>query len=221
MMRTLRSLVFALAAAVVVFLLVIVTAWINVRDEPRVLERQYSAQNGLRRLGRYLDEFAEASQKENQIPPDKIGDLHVPANDPYIRTNERGDIVDEWDKPVTYEKTGDRFVAVSLGRDGDPGGVGPDADLYSDNRSRGAKSPSFRQFVTERDRREIVNVGFMLDGLFTATCVALTIFYKLRVQSKQGETKRLRNSFVEIVVLVGLTVLVGLMLLPLHIPNHH
>jgi general secretion pathway protein G len=49
---------------------------------------------------------------------------------PYAK---KGDLNDAWGRPMVYESKGQTFTIISLGRDGQEGGEGFDADISSDN----------------------------------------------------------------------------------------
>jgi hypothetical protein len=223
-MRILKHLAIALGVAAVVFVIVIVTAWSRLRGEPTLYPRQWMTQKSLRFFAIDLDQYIEEYKQENQRLPDRLADLpqfSPDASFAYLTRSANGDFLDEWKNPIQYQAMEDKFVIMSLGRDGAAGGVGPDADLYSDDRNRIARASSFYQFLTERDSSEIATQGFFFDGIVTAAIVALTIFLKLLVQSKNREKMKLRDTVIGIVVIVALTVGVGIVLLPLHIPSGH
>jgi len=68
--------------------------------------------------------------------------LHAPGQ----RLGSDGHLVDRWDHPYQYSATEDGFTLLSLGRDGQPGGEGDDADVYHD---RPLELPSFHRFTFE------------------------------------------------------------------------
>ena len=57
--------------------------------------------------------------------------------------------VDPWGNSFYYEKTPQGFRLLSLGRDGEPGGVGLDADIDSDRENRIPYEPTLSQFLFE------------------------------------------------------------------------
>jgi len=70
-----------------------------------------------------------------------------------------------------YEVNGQTFMVYSLGRDGQPGGIGVDADLYDDLAKGGPREPSLAQFVRTADNEEISGSNVILWATFSAIVV--------------------------------------------------
>ena len=95
---------------------------------------------------REIDEY----RKEKGRLPANLDELH------------KGAWIDAWDRPLHYELEGDRYRLYSYGRDGESGGVGPDADIFSD---RQPEAPTLYQFTFEM-HAEGVHCGCILAGVF-------------------------------------------------------
>jgi hypothetical protein len=223
-MQILKQLAISLVLGTIVFAIVIVAAWVSLREEPMICRQQRETRNRLRYLAEKLNQALAEHPDQNNKFPDRLGDFpqfSLGGELDYLKRDGSGDILDEWQNPIRYRADGDGLVLLSLGRDGAVGGIGPDADLYSDDRNRGARVPSFRQFVTERDSREIETRGFFLDGVVTAGIVACTVFINLFKHARGRGKARFRDTLIAIVVIVGFTIFMGVALLPAHVPNGH
>jgi Type II secretion system (T2SS), protein G len=222
--RTVMNCVIAISLAATVFVIVIVTAGIQLRGDARLCPRQWETSEGLRRLVRQLEPQIAQYVQDHKRLPDRLADLPDFGADvscSWLERNANGDVLDRWNNPAQYQVAGDAFVVVSFGRDGSAGGAGPDADLYSDGRDRDARKPTFVQFLTESDVREITTRGFFLDGILAAGIVACTVYMMLRTKSKPPETMTVRKTAMQITIVVIAAVVLGIFLLPAHVPNGH
>lgn len=57
------------------------------------------------------------------------------------------DILDKWGRPFMYTVDGDKYLVLSYGRDGKPGGDGLDCDLSSDDICPARAQVPLRQFL--------------------------------------------------------------------------
>lgn len=223
-MRILGALALAIGTGTLVYFIVLVAAWVGLGPEPMLYQRQWITQIHIRNFCKILNEDLEKHKGEHQQGPHHVTDLPIFSSDeipPSYPRNAVGEFLDEWMNPVQIVMTGEKIVVVSLGRDGVAGGIGPDADLYSDRRPNPSKFPSLQQFLNERDRWEIKNGGPYLDAIFTGVVVACTVFVTLFRQSMRRENENLRTAAVRLVIVVGLTLATGIVLLLFHIPNGH
>jgi hypothetical protein len=222
--RTVMNCMVAISLAVSVFVIVVVTAGIQLRSDARLCPRQWETSEGLRHLVQQLEPQIAQYVKDHKQLPDRLADLPDFGPDvscSWLERSANGDVLDEWKNPTRYQVDGETFVVVSFGRDGAEGGVGPDADLYSDGRNRDARRPSFVQFLTESDVREIATRGFFLDGILAAGIVAGTVYMMLRARPKTPETMTVRKAVVQITIVVIAASALGIFLLPVHIPSGH
>jgi hypothetical protein len=223
-MQIVKQLTISLALAAVVFVIVIVAALVSVREEPMICQRQWQTHYRLLNLAKELNQSLAEHPMQSDEFPQRLADFPQFSRGgmlAYMKENANYYFHDEWQNPIQYRVEGDGLVLLSLGRDGAVGGIGPDADLYSDDRNRGARVPSFRQFVTERDSLEIETHGFFFDGVVTAGIVACTVFIGLFKHARSRRTAKFRDTLIAIVVIVGFAIYMGVALLPAHIPNGH
>jgi hypothetical protein len=102
-------------------------------------------------LMREITQAIRRYEDANATLPDSLGDLaSLTGNE--LRFDATGELRDYWGHPFYYHKVGDRFELMSRGRDGNPGGVGLDADLFlTSNGQRFGRTSRlpFKQFLFE------------------------------------------------------------------------
>ena len=122
------------------------------------------------------------------------------------------------DDPFYYEVKDGEYLVYSLGRDGQPGGVGLDADMYSNNRDESSLMPTFAQFITTKDKEEIVGSNvFMWAG--TSCMLSLVFLVAAFVRERDSYTRAGR------IKMLGITLLcsgvVAFFLIQLHFRSGH
>jgi hypothetical protein len=226
-MRIYSNLALALGTAVVVYLIVMVAAWVEIGPELLLYKRKWDANASVGTLVTILTMDLESYRQDSGNDPKSVNDLlafksvDLRLQIPYLPSNANGELLDPWGQPFRYALEGDRIIAWTLGRDGTAGGTGPDADLYSDRRRRGTRMASFHQFLTECNQAEIANLGFHLDAILTGGVVAFIVFWNLGVRSTTRENTKLRDRVIRVGVFAALALGTGIALLALHIPNGH
>lgn len=149
-----------------VFVLAYLASWVQFgraelvhRGPTKFLQYQMS------RLNSHLSTFA----KENGEYPNSLDQLNHPQGygDPSIFRN--GQATDIWGTPFRYKRTGGDFQLKSLGRDGRPGGVDLDADVYltKDHRTGSARLP-VAQFLFDTDGSGSVFLAALVASLGAA-----------------------------------------------------
>lgn len=94
----------------------------------------------------HLDRLRDALDQHHQATgryPERLADLKLD-----MRLDEAGELVDPWGRPYQYRVEGDGYTLFSLGRDGQPGGDGLDADLFGQGRQN--TYPTLWQFTTDK-----------------------------------------------------------------------
>ncbi|HEY4259767.1 MAG TPA: type II secretion system protein GspG [Schlesneria sp.] len=140
----------------------------------------------------------------------------------YANNNDR--FIDAWGHELRYElKSDDSFTIYSLGRDGKPGGVGLDADLFTDRREGQLKWPTFMQFYFPGDPQEIQKGGLVGGAVFTAAVVmSAVLLSSLRAANERSHGSLFSlAAIVRVIGVVLLAIVIGVVLAPLHIPNGH
>lgn len=202
----------ALLCGVVVFCVLNVAAWYNLRGEGNVCRRQMYTRA---HLG-FIEDAIPEYQKEHGSLPASLRDLSDLDKRGFELTVD-GRPLDEWGHPIRYEVTEDICNVYSLGRDGQPGGVGLDAELYHDYRNQDAALPTFRQYFLEKDSAEVDRSGFTMAALMAGVG---TVFIAMRSISDFSGS-RLVPLLTYAGVIVVMACLIGTLLLPIHIPTGH
>jgi hypothetical protein len=127
----------------------------------------------------------------------------LPANLEELR---KGGWNDVWDRPLHYEVEGDSYKLYSYGRDGVPGGEGPDADIFAD---RPPEAPTIYQFTSE-----MPSEGVQCSCILAGVCTGLVCLLQSRKQGRAVFFGRL------IVTAIG-AVLAAIAISIVHIPSGH
>jgi len=213
-MRTLKSqLLAALLSGAAVFAVLQVSAWSTCRDMRNVCPRQ----DDTRRIFHIVSGHLEEHRKQHGTLPESLaGIADLPA---YLSPNGRA--VDAWGRPLRYQPRGEAYDLSSLGRDGKPGGLGLDADLYHEDPTRDLTAPTFRQWLTVRDPREIESGRFVFAGLLAGGIVAVVVFQSVRDMRAREPGLGPVPLLLSVAVVTSLACVVGAFLLPLHVPSGH
>jgi hypothetical protein len=111
----------------------------------------------------------EAYRQINGKLPAKPDDLAIVYGDGIWRFGQDSDDFDVWGRLLQYRVTDDGYELFSYGRDGKPGGTGPDADLYLycyETSSRWGEKPTFWQYLTAARIGNDIQVTCLLAGVF-------------------------------------------------------
>lgn len=213
--QLIRHVLIALLCGALIFVILNVAAWYNLRGQRNMCRNQdFTRFYGLRVIGMQIANYRE----KHGVLPDtlaEIPDVHAMLQQP-------GEpLLDSWGNPFQYRREGETYELFSYGRDGQPGGVGLDADLYVDGRNRERALPTFRQFFLTNDKDEVARDGFLVAGVEAAFLVFCFTLMTIKGTTRTGHPMTAwRYVWFTLVVLVIATGM-GLMLLPLHIPNGH
>jgi hypothetical protein len=216
---TTEAVIVSIIAAVAVFVVIIVSGWMNFRDVELVCPRQWETHNSLRQLNLMVRSLI----KENGKPPATltVSETNI-SPEHYANRNDR--FIDAWGRELHYElKSDDSFIIYSLGRDGKPGGVGLDADLFTDLREGQLKWPTFMQFYFPGDPHEIQKGGLVVGAVFTAMLVMFAVLLSsLRASTGKSHGSLFSaESIARVIGVVLLALVFGVILALLHIPNGH
>jgi hypothetical protein len=157
------------------------------------------------------EKIAEYREKAGKLPPDleslNLGEWRV-------ETDDKGCPLDAWSHRLHYELTGEGYKLYSLGRDGQPGGRGMDADLYAGRRDPENESLTLRQFA-EQDGTE----GIAL------TCIAAGVLAFPICWLAASADSRKYYSMINVLARLAATALFAVMaavaICILHIPSGH
>ena len=208
----LRSWLWRIAVSIGVGVAVFVTAelasWIQQREAGVGSIAQRMTYSRLRSLEGFISRYAD----EHDGLPERLADL-------WKQDQDRGGIwhlQDEWRNDIVYEQSNGDFVVYALGRDGQLGGIGLDADLYPDRRNAQAARVPLEQFwsgtETGGNRSFCTLLGLTLAISFFAT---MTTF-----RSDFDPASRRVMLATAAAVVVGATI-VAYFVTPFHIPSGH
>lgn len=212
----------ALGGGVVVFVVLYISAWFNLRGEHNVSPKQNYTRWTLGFLKTQLDSYCmehnDFPGKLSDIPADQSswsgsGVIVAWSQSPLV-----GPPLDEWGNLIQYHPGESSYELYSLGRDGQPGGIGLDADLYSDGRNREKALPTFWQFFNSPD---VLSGDFFVAGNLAGCVVCCMIFVSLHVPLLSNPDTNLRELIIYTVAIVVISTFVGIALLPLHVPSGH
>lgn len=212
--RTMKAhVLIAILSGITVFCVLYVAAWHNLRGMRNVCRRQDETRFMLRSVSAQLEEY----QVDNGKFPESLAELEKRQ----AGLDERGHATDGWGRPLRYRLGEKSYTLYSLGRDGAIGGLGLNADLYHDGRTRDLSLPTFHQYVTTRDTREIDKGRFVFAGTLAGAIVSVVVFRSLRDLCAGTNTLSPVPLFLSVVVVTVLACAVGIFLLPLHVPSGH
>lgn len=210
--QALYRFVIASCVGFIVTALAILVAWQSVRDSMQVRPQQWYTQLVLREID---DAITAYQQKSNGLPR-SLGELRTVEKEGRLqfRFDENGVILDGWHRPFLSTFDGTNFVVTSYGRDGKPGGTGPDCDLTNKNRHPRESLLTFLQFVCDRSLRGMVGT--------CVVCGVLAFFLSLLTVKPLDLTRRGRFVLArKLVATVIGAVIVAVIISALHIPSGH
>ncbi|QDT42218.1 Bacterial type II secretion system protein G [Gimesia alba] len=213
--RLLPRLLIALLCGFVVFVILNVAAWYNLRGAYHVCRKQsFTRYYTLLRLREQIEDY----RRDHEALPDELSEI---PDFNSLRSLSDNPTADGWGNPIQYRRTGENYELFSWGRDGKPGGVGLDADLYHDGRNRELSLPTFSQFFLTNDESEVARDGFLRAGLMAGVLVAFITLLSLR-DTEKSEEKMTTGRYVWFTfVVIVISSAVGIFLLPVHIPSGH
>jgi hypothetical protein len=141
--------------------------------------------------------------------PESICELHEDW------CNEGNEFGDGWERPFVYSVHDDGFELYSLGRNGRPGGIGLDADLYSDRRNDAAARLPFRQFF-----HDTPTGGNRVICLLIAV-VAAVQYLSLQFSDRDRPTADPRQAIIMAMAVIVAATLLAILVTPFHIPSGH
>jgi general secretion pathway protein G len=200
--------------------------------------REYFSSTVLIEVERTLRDIAsvqravEGYRDENGALPETLRGL-APADGPHFATNEAGDPVDFWERPLDYWADGDQYRITSYGRDGRPGGTGLEHDLSNDDlddetlatdawpRSPDYARPTFWQFLTDRGSPKYVGAGSrMAAACLVAAAVALILSLQA-LGATMPDRRPVRARVERIIIAVVVALVMALFMAIAHAPSGH
>ncbi len=192
-----------------------ICAWLTYRGE---FSRRYDLIYSRLMLKKLREAIEEHKEKTGSLPP-ILMNLDI-VKDEAVFVDDTGFPIDMWCRPIHYEIKGDLYKLYSLGRDGKPGGVGLDADLYADNDNpevdrENLKLESVSIWEFSRNQRAVgIRQVCLLAGLFAFPIWLLPMKKKTAKQLTLVETL-----MIHIPTLV-FAVLAAVVISALHVSGH-
>ncbi len=204
-------LMLCLATATLISATAYLCAWLSYRDYFGFHQLGPSATR--RSLDLLRQSIAHHQEKTGRLPA-SLADLDV-VRKQEVPVDEAGNPIDSWERPLHYVVQGDRYELYSLGRDGQPGGVWLDADLYAGQPDPVRERLTLWQFATLADRGGGIKLSCLLAGILAFPLCLLGV--------KREATRRL--SVREVLVTHGMTAIfaiwAAIMMSALHLPSGH
>src|SRR5688572_15123766 len=127
---------------------------------------------------------------------------------------EMGPLRDEWGRPLLYATDGLKCTVLTLGRDGRPGGRGPDCDLSNQEPNSGACYPTLVQFLFALETGKMPQAWIAGGALTFLTCL---VGIKARDFTRKGARAFAWNLGL---TMIGATVM-AVFLSALEVPSGH
>src|SRR5262249_27553712 len=121
-------------------------SWFNYRGYPYLLNEPEVTRMFLKVL---RDDIAHYQSRTGNLPA-TLADLDA-VKENRIPVDEAGRPVDAWGRPFHYQVAGNSYDLYSLGRDGQPGGAGLDADLHAGKGDPRIEPLTLWQFASSAD----------------------------------------------------------------------
>ena len=206
-----RIVITAMAAGTV-FCILCVSAWINLSENIHVSRNQGVTRDSISRIAQVIEDY----RTQNGALPATLADI------PRLRGVPANALSDRWNRPIQYQlRDNGTYELFSWGRDGRPGGTGFDADLYHDKREGRSARPTLVDFYFNSESENVRANGFVIAALAAAGVTAVTVFQTLGMNNRNGTNLGSGVTFASVAVVVVLAIIVGVILMPLHIPNGH
>lgn len=212
--KLLRVLI-AVGVGIAISAISIYVAWANAGNAPAAWDEQWLTRMYLRDIDNAIVLY---QQKSNALPSSLEQLLVLTNNDnvafPLSALDPKGGYWDAWQHPLIYSKDGTNFLVTSYGRDGRPGGRGPDADLTDKNPRPQEAWPTFGQFLNN-ERFGGMIMSSMVCGVLAAFLSLLTV--RVPDLNKRGITILVVSLSA---TLIG-TLFVATIITAVHVPSGH
>jgi hypothetical protein len=185
----------ATVVALAVATLTVAIPWLG-SGMNKVRWEQAQTQRGFRYLAQDIAEYRE---EEGQLPPAIDALPHAE---------------DGWGRLFIYEIEGDDYTLTSLGRDGQPGGVGLDCDLTNGNPNPPECAPTREQILASPALHAMVQVGVGAGVIMFLYCC----FFARPARLVAGQRTRLAD---KMLVTIAATTFFAMILASIHLIVGH
>ncbi|MBM4040227.1 MAG: hypothetical protein FJ290_17110 [Planctomycetes bacterium] len=201
-------LILSLAAGLTVTILALLSAWRGVGTHENF---QYQ-QPRTRWLLRRIDSAIQAYMEKTGRPPSTLGELDAVKEGSYL-VDPDGAVRDGWNQPFRYSVDGGKYLVVSYGRDGKPGGRGLDCDLSNVSPAPPESLPTFGQFLFD-----LPTGGLVWTSVLSGMVVFLLAFFTIKNDLYAGMPVSIA---IKLVVMAIAALLFASFISFLHIPTGH
>ncbi len=194
----------------VLYVVLVFAGWVNLRESNPTQRRN---QHRITSVFEDAQEFLKT--RHSSIANTK--QLHEALQENLLDQNASN--LDLWGNEIQYELDSEgELVVYSFGRDGKPDGTGLDADVYHDKRNHAETIPSFTEFYEPG----MWTNSILRSGAFFCGIISFVLFLLLyHSDSVSGRSEHPAVLVLYTLVTVGLSIAIGLVLLPLHVPSGH
>jgi general secretion pathway protein G len=206
---SISQLILCLVTAVVVGSTAYICAWLSLGNYWLFTGKQGTTRTELSLLSDAIEKYR---QKNGHLPAE-LTDLDRETTS-VLLPDQRGWPCDFWSRPFHYDVNGDSYDLYSLGRDGQPGGDGLDADLHADRIDLWTEKLTLRQFTEE------TRTGGIRATCFLAGAIALPLCL-LGIKKSTLERASRAKTFFRYVVTVLFTLVMAVVISVLHLPTGH
>ena len=161
-------------------------------------------------------------KKTNGSLPETLKDLVQGNPDSYLKKNEQGEIVDQWDTPYSYTISGEEFELFSYGIDKKIGGEGMYSDIYFPNMKKNSRHPTFKQFTNDLPSDGFKHLSFV-SSLISMILTWLSMSLQKPRDDESPKTGRWRKIriFLSFIAIIIATLFFSAVLSVLEIPTGH
>jgi hypothetical protein len=157
--------VYAVIAGAAVSATAYLCAWLQLRDATQFRAPIAYETHAIRRLKRLVDQYL----LQHGELPSELGPA-VPEDDE-LRVVAADRVADYSGRIYLYRRTEAGYEIASLGADGQPGGIGLDADLYDDGRYSASPRMTLRQFSTAPATASVRSCSAIAGAAATLMCL--------------------------------------------------
>ena len=138
---------------------------------------------------------------------------HLPQDLSELLESPTGDAYDAWHRPLEYSVRGDRYIVISYGEDGRPGGAGLNGDITSENYKH-SPGITMMQYLTRPETQ-----GMVIAEIGTGVVAAILCYFLVRpvVLTKRN----LLPLAIGLGTALFASIFVGGIVTILHIPSGH
>jgi hypothetical protein len=189
----------------------LICAWLGIASMPHLNPNAAAVRHQLHGMRSELDaRIADRAELPRRL--DEL-ELVVSLPGPYP-VDSAGNVLDPWGHPYRYEPGDGTYTLVCYGRDGRPGGTGPDADITGDEPPDSSAPLTLSQFVHDPPTNQMIWAY-----LISAVSAAAATFVLTR--NRPTTNTSAFGILVALAAAAGSAVFAAFIMSLLHVPNYH